>query len=455
MQRLDGGRAADPQPGLVLLCAQDTACAPHVFRIREHEVVLGREPPSGGCAIHQTAVSRRHARLVHQGDGWQLEDLQSRNGTYVDGRRIGRTNLQDGAAIRVGDTLYKFVADDVEPYLPFLLTDDGSAFPGAPSNAVIELVGGMQMAAVADQITMAAQSDLAVLVLGETGTGKEVVSRAIHRLSGRAGPFVALNCAAIPMHLFESELFGFRKSAFTGATHDKPGILQAAAGGSVLLDEIGELPLEAQAKLLRVLESHEVTPLGSVRPERLDVRFVCATNRDLVALVDQGRFRPDLFARIGGYTISLPPLRKRKEDLYRLVLHFLRAGGRPDWRPSFAFMLAMCDYDWPQNVRECEGAVRRAIAVADEHVLQVRHLPAVMQARMETYGKRELDAAPRSEALGAGALSDENMLRALLVQHEGNVAAVARALGKDRAQVHRLIKRHMLVPGDFRPGRGD
>jgi DNA-binding NtrC family response regulator len=466
MERVGAGTEGEPTPGLVLLCAKDISRVPQVFPLRRGEVVLGREPPPGGCRIDQTAVSREHARIVRAGAACTLEDMGSRNGTYVDGARVDRTTLRDRAEIRVGDTLFALVADGIDDYSPYAL--DGS-LPLATerlSSAVPELVGGLQMDRIAAHIETAARTDLPLLVLGETGTGKEVAARALHRLSGRTGPFTAINCAAIPTHLLESELFGFRKGAFTGADRDKPGILQAAEGGTVLLDEVGDMPLEAQAKLLRVIETREVTSLGSIRPEPANIRFVCATNKDLAEEARQSRFRSDLLARIGALTLTLPPLRQRKEDLYRLVRHFLGVRGGAELEASFAFMLCVCDYDWPHNVRELAAAVARAVAVADEPVLAPRHLPPALQERMTTYGHRQARGEPErprtsapppsaSTPAGAGrAIPGADELRALLTRHEGNVTSVARELGKDRAQVHRLIVRYGLVPDDYRPRRG-
>jgi DNA-binding NtrC family response regulator len=452
MDRADG-RPNDVAtwPGLLLLCAKDRRLVPNVFALRDAQVVLGREPPAGGCAIPQTAVSRQHARIVRQrqGETWHIEDLGSRNGTFVDGRRVERAELRHGMAIRIGDTLFQFVQDQIDEYLPYGLLGE----VGGNRSPVPELVGGMQMARVAEQIAAAAAAQLTVLVLGETGTGKEVASRALHRLSGRGGPFSAVNCAAIPSHLVESELFGYRKAAFTGADRDKPGILQAAAGGTVLLDEIGDMPLDAQAKLLRVIELREVMPLGSVRAEALDVRFVCATHQDLPALVAAGRFRGDLYARISALTVTLPALRDRKEDLYALVTHFLKLAGRSDLDPSFPFMLGVCDYEWPHNVRELAAVVARAVTVADEPSLQVRHLPPALQARMASYGSREAPGAAANMSPERG-VPTTDALRQLLAKHAGNVAAVARDLRRDRAQVHRLIRRLGLVPDEFRPRGG-
>jgi transcriptional regulator with GAF, ATPase, and Fis domain len=445
MDHLGARLSGQAAPGLVLLCAKDVERMPRVVPIRGESLTLGREPPEGGTCIPQTAVSRVHARIVRKGPGWQLEDLQSRNGTYLDGARIDRADLEDRGLVRIGDTLFEFVADGIDDYIPY------STELGRRATRVPELIGGLSIDRVAAQVETAAPTGLSMLVCGETGTGKELVARALHRLSGRPGPLSSINCAAVPTHLFESELFGYRKAAFTGADRDKPGILQAAGGGTVHLDEIGEMPLEAQAKLLRVLDSQEVRPVGAVRGERVDLRFVCATHRDLPALVAAGRFRADLFARISAMTIALPPLRIRREDIDLLVRHFLRDAGRANVQATFGFMLAMCDYDWPRNVRECAAVVRRAATLADGPVLDVVHLPPELQASVASYGSRVTRSAPRDAANGRVPGADE--LRRLLVTHAGNIAAVARELGKDRAQVDRLIRRHAISPDDFRGRR--
>jgi DNA-binding NtrC family response regulator len=260
---------------------------------------------------------------------------------------------------------------------------------------------------------------------------------------------VALNCAAIPANLVESELFGFRRGSFTGADRDKNGLIKMAHGGTLFLDEIGDMPLDAQAKLLRVIETRELLPLGATRGESVDVRFVCATHRDLRKLVDDQRFRGDLFARLQGSTIRLPPLRERKEDLYALVTHFLEAAGAAmgaSARVGISFMAGICHYDWPYNVRELEAAVRRAVAVTRGPELSAEDLPEAVREEMREYGS---PAAPRpAQARPAAPTPDE--LRALLDRHKGNVAAVARELGRDRAQIHRWMRYAGIDPQDHR-----
>jgi transcriptional regulator with PAS, ATPase and Fis domain len=439
--------AGPSSAGLVLLYA-DPFDVPSTVPLTHSPFVVGREPPPGGLRLKQTSASRVHAKLVRAGDGWRLTDLGSRNGTFADGARVtGDLLLESGSEIRIGDALFKFVSEDIESYAAYRINGGLSEGFRRQSTAVPELVGGLEMDRVALAIEAAAPTDLPVLVRGETGTGKELVAHAVHRLRGRRGALCAINCAAVPANLFESELFGFRKGAFTGADRDKPGIVQAADGGTLFLDEIGDMPLEAQAKLLRVLEAHEVRAVGATRPEPVDIRVVCATHRDLAGLVDKGEFRGDLFARLHGYEVVIPPLRARKEDLFQLVRHFLARAGRPDLRLAFGFMLTVCDYDWPYNVRECESAVRRAVAMTKGDELGPEALPEALREHGKSYGTRAPSDAPPG-ARSTAPTADE--LRALLTQHDGNVAKVARVLKKDRAQVHRWMRRHGISPGDFR-----
>jgi len=286
-----------------------------------------------------------------------------------------------------------------------------------------------------------------ILVTAETGTGKELVARAIHSASGRRGRFAALNCAAIPQNLVESELFGFRKGAFSGAVRDHPGVFRAAAGGTLLLDEIGDMPLEAQAKLLRTLETREVVPLGAVLAEHADVRIVAATHCDLRAYVDAGTFRGDLYARLNGYTVVLPPLRHRKEDLYVLVRRILAEAGAIEREVTFPLMVALCHYHWPYNVRELVSAVKRALSVGEGRGLDPADLPEAVTEAMADYGKTrdEGPVVPRKTTRPSG-----SELATLLREHHGNIAAVARALGKDRAQVHRWMQQLGIDPDLFR-----
>jgi len=228
--------------------------------------------------------------------------------------------------------------------------------------------------AVLGQVQRAAPTDSIVLVQGETGTGKELIARAIHLLSSRCGQaFAKLNCAAIPLDLLESELFGHERGAFTGAVTQKVGRFEAAHKGTIFLDEVGDIPLALQPKLLRVLQEQEFERLGSTRTQRVDVRVVAATNRDLASMVAQGQFRADLYYRLNVFPVFLPPLRERREDVPALVAHFVgtfsRKTGKRVERVAPDVMAALVAYDWPGNIRELQNLVERAVILADDDAL--------------------------------------------------------------------------------------
>jgi transcriptional regulator of acetoin/glycerol metabolism len=445
--------AAD-DAGVVLLYAEGWEKIPPALALRS-AVVVGRDAVPTGLCVPQQAVSRVHARFSKHNGTWIISDLSSRNGTFVNGARVTRAPLAHGDQIRVGDALFKFVASDADEYAPYRIDGSGPHDPGPTS----EMKGGLQIHRLLEALKRIAQTMLTVLVHGETGTGKELAARAFHRLSGRTGRMCAINCAAIPSGLIESELFGYKRGAFTGATHDRQGLLRAANGGTLLLDEIGDMPLETQAKLLRVLETREVVPLGSAQAEPVDVRVVSATHRDLRQLVDAGTFRGDLFARISGSLVELPPVRDRKEDVFQLARHFASAAGRAGEPTSFRFVDALLAYGWPFNVRELEAAIRHAAAMAGDSELDVAHLPRSVTgtqparrdnaAGPDSTDARSADGPRSSPHAGAGGPSPE-ALRSLLARHRGNVAAVARELGKDRAQIHRWLRYAAINPGEYR-----
>jgi transcriptional regulator with GAF, ATPase, and Fis domain len=453
MAKFGPERASGGSAGLVLLYADAFASLPPAFVLGRDTTVVGREAPAD-VVIPVNAVSRTHAKITWDRGSYTLADLGSTNGTLVDGRRVTETRLEHGQEVRFGDAVFKFVEHDAEGFARYRI--DGTLVPGAKRLApeAREIVGGYQMDRVAAEVSRVARSELSVLLLGESGTGKEVVAREVHRLSGRRGPFRAVNCAAIPENLFESELFGYKRGAFSGADRDKQGLIRAAHEGTLLLDEIGDMPLEAQAKLLRVLQSKEVYPLGATAPESVDVRVISATHRDLKRLEREEKFRSDLFARLNEYELELPPLRDRKEDVYLLTRTFLERHGRPDLSPSFLFMVSVLHHDFPYNVRELEACVKRAIALADRAVLEVELLPEPVREHMEDYGRTGLAAAdaessPKEPRHAAAPTEDE--LRALLAEHQGNVAAVGRVLGKARMQIHRWVERYGITLDDYRP----
>lgn len=438
-------------PGLVLLHAPSREELPAAWVITNEALVIGRSPPAQGLRLNDRAVSSLHARIYRQGDVWTIKDLGSRNGTLVNGRLVrDAAALSDLDEIRVGEAIFKFVTTNAAEYPRF----------GVAQAEDSEIIGGYQMQVVRRQVEAIAKTDLSVIVRGETGSGKELIARAVHSASGRRGPLVALNCAAIPQNLIESELFGWKRGAFTGADRDKTGLVRAADGGTLLLDEIGDMPRESQAKLLRVLETHEVLPLGATSTEPINVRFVCATHRDLDALVSEGQFRGDLFARLNGATIRVPPLRQRKEDLFALLRHFLRRAASSAKVPAIttSFMAGVCHYDWPYNVRELEATARRALVLAKDDVLTEAELTDAIRERMRGYGTTPLSSpasaldaeAPASESRGAAPAPSADELRAILHRHKGNVAAVARELGRDRTQIHRWMRYAGIDPQTFR-----
>jgi len=491
--------------GLVLLYAANFEQLSPAYVFVSPELTIGRDP-SNLISVPEQAVSRQHARIYSRDTRWFLQDLGSRNGTMVDGSYVSHeVELEPNHEIRVGDAMFKFVDVGAERYVSYRI--DGKVAGDRRAKLFTELVGGAQMDQIAAEIERIAPTELSAVILGETGTGKEVVARGIHRLSGRRGSHQAINCAAIPHNLLESELFGYRRGAFSGADRDKPGLIKLADGGTLFLDEIGDMPLDAQAKLLRVLQSREVFPLGATTPERVDIRVVCATHRDLYQYVKEGKFRGDLLARLNEHVVRLPPLRERKEDIYLLARSFGERYGRPGLNFSFSFLVALLHYDWPFNVRELESCIKRGIALTDGRELDTMHLPDAIAEHMKGYGDRHrvsmpsafppppyaaagmnpgpanpayagpsaggapyapgggnpggfghasnADASGGNPAVGAAAPArrgapTEDELRALLERHRGNVAAVGRELGKERMQVHRWLKRYNIDLSHYR-----
>jgi sigma-54 dependent transcriptional regulator, acetoin dehydrogenase operon transcriptional activator AcoR len=453
MQTFDPGRRDRVlgSPGLVLLYAGEYAALPAAFPLVRPATTIGRDAPAE-LLLPVSAVSRRHAEIRRDAGRMIVRDLGSRNGTLVNGHPVTEAELEPLDELRIGDAVLKLVDASAEEYAGYRI--DGAMLGSARRHAehASALVGGLQMDRILGELERVAQAELNVLLLGASGTGKEVVASELHGLSGRSGRFAAVNCAAIPGNLLESELFGFKRGAFSGADRDKPGLIRTADGGTLLLDEIGDMPLEAQAKLLRVLQAKEVLPLGATAPERIDVRVVCATHRDLGRLQREGKFREDLFARLNEYKLVLPPLHERKEDIFALVRSFLYRQGRPDLTPTFPFMTALLHYDWPYNVRELEACIKRSVALSDGPVLLPEHLPEAVTQAMEGYGKPAPSPGSlpaRAPVTGADAPAEAE-LRALLAQHGGNVAAVGRELGKARMQIHRWMKRYAIEAEDYR-----
>ncbi len=334
------------------------------------QLTIGRGQDAG-LRVEDESVSRLHA-VLHVGATLAIEDRGSRNGTRLSGRELTSSEITPvtlGALIEVGRAAL---------YLSAVPVSSSSGIDDTAGNADEDDELSPAIAAKPQEgierlrrlVRLVAPNDISVILHGETGVGKEVFAETIHRGSPRAKhPFVAINCAAITEALLESELFGHEKGAFTGAVQRKMGLLESAHGGTVFLDEIGELPLSMQAKLLRALEKREVTPVGSLTPRSFDVRFVAATHRDLDALTATGEFREDLYYRLNGITLKIPPLRERVDEIVPLARLFLEESASRAARPpphfSVAALRKLEGYAWPGNIRELRNVVFRGLIITE------------------------------------------------------------------------------------------
>ncbi len=427
-----------------------------------HLIVFGsdgakgyRVPPGGSLTIGRAgdcdvrietpSMSRRHF-LVRDASPPIVEDLGGRNGTRLNGRTLAAGAPMPaalGSLIEAGGAF--FTMQDHPPREFARLR--APVAPDQPPRGPGVVVQDPAMLRLHDLVEQVAGSGIPVLLLGETGVGKEVVAEAVHRASARvAGPYVILNCAALPESLLESELFGHEKGAFTGAAQSKRGLIEAADGGTLFLDEVGEMPLATQAKLLRVLENGELLRVGGVRALRVDVRFVAATNRDLPAMVVQGTFRKDLYYRLNGITIPIPPLRQRRSEIPQLARLFLARAAAQAGRPAPALPSAVLEvldrHSWPGNVRELKHVVDRAVALCRGDVLSPENVivyPDPEQLRGEAAAPaRERDPELAEPADRAGRLMrlDPETERRLIVdaleKSGGNQRRASELLGISR-----------------------
>ncbi len=417
-----------------------------VHRLPERgEVIIGRSVEST-IQIDEPSISRRHARIVI-GDRVTIEDLGSANGVRVAQRLVGPdepVEIQQGQAVELGSVV-------VVLHQPSMLPRVRGAGPAREERASLlpdgpPLVRAEAMKRLYAMIERIAPSELSVLLLGETGVGKEVVAEAIHRASARAaGPFVKINCAAIAESLVESELFGHERGAFTGAAQPKRGILEAADGGTIFLDEVGELSGSVQAKLLRVLEEREVQRVGSVEPRPIDVRFVSATNRDLKAESEAGDFRSDLYFRLNGISLEVPPLRERREEIVPLAQRFARRVSPREAPRITSETIALLErHEWPGNVRELRNAMERAAVLAGGGPILPEHLPPEVTGSSEA--ARAEGAGLRDEMLD---LERRRILEAL-ERCGGNQTKAAETLGMPR----RTFVKRLDEYGIPRPRKG-
>jgi DNA-binding NtrC family response regulator len=369
-------------------------------------------------------MSAQHLRFERERAHWVAVDAGSRNGYLINGTKQDRAAVLDHDVIEAGRSFFMLRANE-------LAGADVELGASAPE-ALVTL--DPALANQFDELRRAAASTIPILIGGATGSGKERVARTVHDASRRTGAFVAVNCAALPAGLVESELFGHKRGAFSGAIADAPGLVLASTGGTLFLDEIGDLPPPAQAALLRVLEEHEVRAVGATTPSAVDLRVVAATHRDLDALVEDTQFREDLVARLAGFELELPPLADRRVDLGLMLTEILP----PTAQLAAATARALFAYAWPRNVRELARALGRAVALAGAAELGPAHLPdEVATARFEIPATLEADTR-----------RDE--LVTLLEKHRGNVSKVAGELGKLRQQVQRWLKRYGLDPARYK-----
>ncbi|MFO0625125.1 MAG: sigma 54-interacting transcriptional regulator [Polyangiales bacterium] len=362
---------------LRLMVVRDEQITYHPLPLRG-EVVIGRDPAATVC-LPDALLSRAHLRITLDAL-ITVADLGSRNGT-----RVRREPLEPGSVVQIRPGNALRPGDLIEAGASMLFVQAvpvGAAVAAPPPRPVAPpddaprpLVRDPSMERLYELLARVADGALSVLLLGETGVGKEFAAEHVHRSSRRArGPFLRLNCAALADSLMESELFGHERGAFTGARETKKGLLESAAGGTVFLDEVGELPMSVQVKLLRVLEERKVTRVGGLQPLDLDVRVVAATNRDLDVEVASGRFRQDLFFRLNGVAIEIPPLRSRPSELIPLAMHFLAREGRGDLQLTPEAVAALRAWRWPGNVRELRNVMARAALLCGEGPIRPEHL---------------------------------------------------------------------------------
>jgi transcriptional regulator with AAA-type ATPase domain len=391
-------------------------------------------------------VSKEHARITRRGNDWYFEDLNSRNGSCINGQRVTNAVIRSGDWIEVGSVLLRYRAD--LPTLSEVSGDSDLNFDKPAIRGYSSLVPAVEASFRA--LSRVAHSPITTLLLGETGTGKELLARGMHNLSGRTGPFVAVNCGALASSYIESHLFGHVKGSFAGAFNDEPGLIRSADKGTLFLDEVADLPFPAQATLLRVLQEREVLPVGGSRATEVDVRIVAATNKPLEALCLQGEFRADLMARLSGYQHSLVPLRERFEDFGIIIGDLLLRSNVPNsktFRIHLDVMRRLVLHGWPLNVRELEHLLSLAQTLAERNVMELSHLPATI-TKFHQKPTLDNDLVTNPDEL-------RNQIIQLLEQYRGNVTSVARARGKSRMQLHRWMQKFEIDPETYRAAGGD
>ena len=438
----------DGRPGglRVRRCRLTVVAGPDAGLARDFEANVIRVGARRGAdlVLNDGKVSRTHFEIRLDATGYRVRDLESTNGTFVSGLRVNDVYVQPGASIYAGESRLRFdpLDDSVEVAL-----SSADRFGGMVGRSVV-------MRELFARLATVAPTDATVLVTGETGTGKELVAEALHEHSPRkGGPFVVLDCGAIPANLMESETFGHERGAFTGASAPHAGAFERADGGTLFLDEIGELPLEMQPKLLRALERKEIRRVGGAKMLQVNIRVVAATNRDLAVEVNKGRFREDLYYRLAVAHLAVPPLRERREDIPLLVEHIL--AGLPEGRergPRPETIELMKRHEWPGNVRELRNVIERAVLFRQPMREPSIVMPAAAPARDAAAAEVRVSVDPTVPfKLAKQELIDEferRYVRALLDAHGGNISAAARAAGIDRMSIHKILNRLGMARGE-------
>jgi transcriptional regulator with GAF, ATPase, and Fis domain len=421
-----------PAGGRIRLIVRDSD-AVQIHLIREGTEIGFGTHPSNALVLDDCTVSRFHCVLARTDVGLVLRDLESRNGTFFNGVHIREAVIADRGRIRVGRSEV-----DLQPESDIDREVDGAGFGEAIGES-------LAMRRLFRLLRCVAPSDATVLLQGETGTGKSLIARLIHDASARADQrMVVVDCATLPPTLMEAELFGHERGAFTNADVARTGAFEAADGGSLFLDEIGELPIDLQAKFLRAIEDQRIKRLGSHRETQVDVRLIAATNKDLRAEVDAGRFRSDLFFRLDVVRLTVPPLRERRDDIPRLVRHIVRNVHPHDqtFDISDEELEAMQHAPWPGNIRELKTSIERALVLQDRSLLFGEPARANERAdglfvRDWSQGESFRDAKHRVVQA-----FEERFLERLLAEAAGNVSRAARIAGMDRNYLRTLIARN-------------
>jgi DNA-binding NtrC family response regulator len=418
-------------------------------RVIDQPVFRIGKSPDNDLVLGDDTVSRAHCEILHDERGFLVRDLGSTNGTLLDGREVREAYLTPGSALTVGSIELKLrpFSERFEP-----IASEHEQFGEAVGRS-------LRMREIFGLCERLAPTDASVLLGGETGTGKDVLARALHQHSARrTGPFIVVDCGAVVGSLIESELFGHEKGSFTGAVGQRAGAFELAHGGTIFLDEVGELPLDLQPKLLRVLETRCFRRVGGSKELRVDIRVLAASKRNLRLEVERGKFREDLFFRLSVVSLDLPALRERRDDIPAVARQLLArlddgpARGLPALRLSGETLEALAGHDWPGNVRELRNVLERAVYLSralGREELSLAALPVGPAPRREPdqaalSGEFEPGLSYRDQRTRFEEAFEKRYVGWLLERHEGNVSAAAREAEMDRKYLYKLAKKHGL-----------